>query len=147
MAHLFSNFDDAYNALRSGFTSGIAKFWDATDSWFDIQAHWQAGEDHAAIYDIMIWMTFMKGCINDVWNFSWNNPDKSRTLESIYWAHTDIDIPELNMASIIIAMYGATPSEFKDFIGIEDAYRQALWNMPFNREYYAELARGFAEWE
>ncbi|GAH32071.1 unnamed protein product, partial [marine sediment metagenome] len=32
------------------------------------------------------------------------------------------------------------------FIGLIDAYRQSVWNQPFNKEYYAALARGFQEW-
>ncbi|GAH60107.1 unnamed protein product, partial [marine sediment metagenome] len=37
--------------------------------------------------------------------------------------------------------------QLTNFIGFVDAYRQSIWNRPFNREYYAALARGFALWE
>lgn len=52
----------------------------------------------------------------------------------------------VDMASMLTAMLAATPNELKNFIGIVDAYRVALWNAPFNVEYYAALARGFQQW-
>lgn len=52
----------------------------------------------------------------------------------------------VDMAAIINAMLAAKFSELQYFIGIEDAYRTALWNAPFNVDFYAALARGFQKW-
>jgi len=52
----------------------------------------------------------------------------------------------VNMDSILSAMITATFEQLQKFIGIEDAYRVALWNAPFNAEFYAALARGFQKW-
>lgn len=52
---------------------------------------------------------------------------------------------EVTMDSILAAMVTAEPDEFQYFIGLVDAYRAALWEKPFNAEFYAALARGFME--
>jgi hypothetical protein len=50
------------------------------------------------------------------------------------------------MDDILNAMLGATFAQLQQFIGIEDAYRVALWNAPFNADFYAALARDFVSW-
>lgn len=53
---------------------------------------------------------------------------------------------EVTMDAILTAMLKADFSELEKFVGIEDAYRVAVWNAPFNAEFYAALARGFQKW-
>jgi len=52
----------------------------------------------------------------------------------------------VTMDAILSAMVSAKFSQLQYFIGIEDAYRVALWNAPFNADFYAALARGFQKW-
>jgi hypothetical protein len=52
---------------------------------------------------------------------------------------------EVSMGKILSAMLVAEFDEFRDFIGIIDGYRVALWDQWFNVEYYAALARGFRD--
>ena len=49
----------------------------------------------------------------------------------------------VTMSAILSAMLAAQYDELQQFIGLEDAYRSALWDQPFNAEFYAALARGF----
>lgn len=49
----------------------------------------------------------------------------------------------LTMGDILTAMLLAKYDELTKFVGIEDAYRSAIWDQPFNSEFYAALARGF----
>ena len=56
------------------------------------------------------------------------------------------DGAEVTMDSILTAMLGAEFDELQKFVGLVDAYRVALWNAPFNADFYAALARGFATW-
>lgn len=49
----------------------------------------------------------------------------------------------ITMADILNAMLQAEYDELTQFVGIEDAYRSAIWDQPFNAEFYAALARGF----
>jgi len=53
---------------------------------------------------------------------------------------------ELTMAAILQCMLTATAAEIKYFVGIVDGYRQAVWNQPFDSEFFAALARGFELW-
>jgi len=53
---------------------------------------------------------------------------------------------ELTMDKMINTMLMADPSEVTYFIGLVDAYRQSIWNAPFNKEFYSALARGFMQW-
>lgn len=54
---------------------------------------------------------------------------------------------EILMGDIVLAMMQATQDELKMFVGIEDAYHVALWNAPFETEFYADLARKWAVWQ
>jgi len=60
--------------------------------------------------------------------------------------YTQTPAYELTMASLLTTMLSADPSEVLYFVGLVDAYRQSVWNRPFNQEFYAALARGFMEW-
>jgi len=55
----------------------------------------------------------------------------------------DGDGAEVTMDAILTAMITADFSQLQKFTGLSDAYRVALWNEPFNAEFYAALARGF----
>ena len=57
------------------------------------------------------------------------------------------EAPEFDMDVLLSAMVGADPAQVMYFIGLVDAYRQSVWNRPFNQEFFAALARGFAQWE
>ncbi len=52
----------------------------------------------------------------------------------------------ITMDDILNNMLSASFEQLQKFIGIEDAYRVALWNAPFNSEFYSALARGFQKW-
>lgn len=51
-----------------------------------------------------------------------------------------------SMADILTAMMSATFEELTEFMGITQAYKVAVWDAPFNQEFYAALARGFRKW-
>jgi len=53
---------------------------------------------------------------------------------------------DVDMASILTAMLAATPEEITQFMGITEAYKVAVWDAPYNEEFYAALARGFKTW-
>jgi hypothetical protein len=53
---------------------------------------------------------------------------------------------DVDMDSILSAMISASFAQLQKFIGLVDAYRMAIWNAPFNAEFYASLARGFQQW-
>jgi len=76
--------------------------------------------------------------------FSYTNVDiEGYTLIRDNWPD---EAPELTMEAILIAMLGANASEVMYFVGLVDAYRQSVWNQPFNQDFFASLARGFEQW-
>lgn len=54
-----------------------------------------------------------------------------------------LSAPAITMAAILSAMVAATPAEVLYFVGLVDAYRQSVWEVEFNQEYFAALAKGF----
>jgi len=65
---------------------------------------------------------------------------------ALHWIDLNIGGGGVDMDSILTAMITAKFSELEKFIGIVDAYRVALWNAPFNADFYGALARGFQQW-
>lgn len=53
---------------------------------------------------------------------------------------------EIDMMMIINTMLEATPDEIFFFTGIEDAYRQSLWDKPYDVNFFAGLAKRFEQW-
>lgn len=53
---------------------------------------------------------------------------------------------DVTMDAILNAMLKSDFDQLQKFIGIADAYRVAIWNAPFNADFYAALARGFQQW-
>lgn len=86
-------------------------------------------------------------CANCIGSLVYGEPHEVPPFRVPYMFRNCVGGADVTMASIIMAMYAATPQELLDFIGIEDAYRQSLWNKPFPKAYFAELARGFETWE
>jgi len=65
----------------------------------------------------------------------------SGMFQCIHYAGTATG--SVDMDAILNAMLTADFDQLRQFVGIEDAYRSALWDQPFNAEFYAALARGF----
>lgn len=57
-----------------------------------------------------------------------------------------VGVGTIDMSAIIQAMLVANSDEIEYFVGLSDAFRQSIWNRPFNQEMFAALARGFQEW-
>ncbi len=53
---------------------------------------------------------------------------------------------EVTMAAILSEMMAASFEELTSFMGITQAYKVAVWDAPFNEEFYAALAREFKTW-
>jgi len=106
--------------------------------------HYLAGEDHDSIYHLCNCAIGCAAALKDIYGrFSPYSP--SYILYHFLLYHT-VETAPVTMDSIINAMLAATSSQLQKFIGIEDAYRCALWDAPFNEDFYAALARGFKKW-
>lgn len=69
-----------------------------------------------------------------------------RILEMFDHVNENMGGGEVDMSAILTAMLAATPDEIEQFVGIVDAFKVSIWNRPYNEEFYAALARGFAQW-
>ena len=54
---------------------------------------------------------------------------------------------EVTMQTLINTMLTANPDQVQYFVGLVDAYRQSVWNRPFNKPFFTALAKGFEQWE
>ena len=69
-----------------------------------------------------------------------------RLLSMFDYLNDNIGGGEVDMASILTAMMAASFEELREFIGIVEAYKIAVWNSPFNETFYNALAMGFPKW-
>lgn len=97
-------------------------------------AIWYVIQGQIGLFDIV---KYLLGYATNWNDYSYLTPEMFKRLQP----------PEptaVSMSSIIMAMYEATPQELTSFIGLVDAFRQTIWNKPFPKEYFAEIARGFS---
>lgn len=75
--------------------------------------------------------------------------DSFYIIDALQWISdnwpSEPEPPEITMDDIINAMLGAEAGHIQYFVGLVDAYRQVMWNKPFNQEFFAAIARGFLE--
>lgn len=138
IAVLTDKYDDATNDYVA-----------ANSYWNQAVNHYLANQDHEAIYDILQCLFEMLeggGRILALGFYGWNGATHALTtaLDRNKACPFDGEVT-IGMDDILSAMITATDEEYQYFIGLVDAYRVALWNKPFNAEFYAALARGFAE--
>lgn len=111
---------------------------------------WNGANDHAAIRHVMYAVEYNNSAIEMVLAqgfYGWSG-DSHALLNALNRSKacpfiTEAPPSEVTMDDILSAMIAADFNDFQKFIGIVDAYRVALWNEPFNAEFYAALARGF----
>lgn len=66
---------------------------------------------------------------------------------ALYWINDNWPTSTtITMDDILTAMTTASFPQLQNFIGLVEAYKSALWDAPFNEDYYAALARGFRQW-
>lgn len=147
LSHRYTNFEDAFADFVNKYSA-----WQGTLS--QIKTYRDQMWAAAQVEDWLTAFGKAASCIDYFKNIHYlefdiieSAPDRGHFYESIYWAAQSGNGAGVDMAAIINAMLEATPYQIEYFIGIVDAYRQSIWNRPFNREFYAALARGFEEWE
>lgn len=102
--------------------------------------NWTAAHDYCDSLGSLFWVQW-----RNTWTLSSSN-FRYYMLQVLRWIDTNWTTGGATMDDILNAMLGANFDQLQKFIGIEDAYRVALWNAPFNADFYAALARGFQKW-
>jgi hypothetical protein len=105
--------------------------------------HLEGGNMAAAGTDIKLAATSLSDAMFYFYNQA-GNTVRSTLNQSLGWIDTNwTGAISITMDDILNAMLIADYDQLQQFIGIEDAYRSALWDQPFNAEFYAALANGF----
>lgn len=129
---------EALNAIKSSASMSLIYGLKAELHLNDASDHWNLYEFPEAIYDLILagrdTTIAAKYAGYGFDPFAYKGPT--------WWYLTEC-IGEPNMEGIINAMLEAEAEEIKHFVGLVDAYRQSVWDKPFNQEFYAALARGF----
>lgn len=109
----------------------------------DAYQHWAANQDHNAIEDLCL---ASYDLCNSTGYLAYNYSPWAYE-GALHWYLVNCIVGfELTMDALIITMLSANPEQVDYFVGLVDAYRQSIWNKPFNKSFYAALARGFMEW-
>lgn len=109
---------------------------------------WLHTEGNPNSADVVLSMRWYVGKLRDKYSTSIGSY-RIRIINTLQWINDNwtADGDGVTMDDILSAMVAAEPSEVTYFIGLVDAYRSALWEQPFNSEFFAALARGFqAKW-
>ena len=108
----------------------------------DAWDHWWANEDHLAIEDILEALSDTNVAAGYAgWGY-----EPFDYVGPWWWYFTNcIETAEFDMGTLLSTMLGADKYQLEYFIGLVDAYRQSLWNKPFNAEFFGALARGFEQ--
>lgn len=120
MGYQHANALGVHLALEGNPVSSTDAYALANDLYY-MYGHWQNSTDD--IHDMLIWCLWY---IND--NAFNGGPGA------------------ITMADILAEMMSASFEELRQFMGITQAYKVAVWDAPFNEEFYAALARGFKTW-
>jgi len=114
------------------------------------QVRWSAADDHGAIDALMDAVYHNNQAVEDALASSYYGYGGATNIIPTAFDLLSPYVPpepfDLTMGDILSVMLSAEPSEVEYFVGLVDAYRQSIWNKPFNAEFFAALARGFEEW-
>jgi len=145
----YSTFLDAYVAFISQYNNWRVLLNDL-DGWGTQMMAYAAADEWQNAFAAAL------GCFNtietihitvlDMVESNFRNNHLFECLRLAYLDVPDGEAYELTMDDLINVMLQANPEQVKYFVGLVDAYRQSLWNQPFNEELFAALARGFEQW-
>lgn len=137
---VFSNWTDAWFAFQAAYPSVV--------NYLQMSTNERSNEHIQTTIiglrnSVWTWMGQIENAIRAHTGIYWAEPlNQSSQYMTIYYAHGGA----LDMATLLNTMLAAEFEELTKFIGIEDAYRAAIWDQPFNAQFYAALAQGFRQW-
>jgi len=118
-----------------------------TDYAFAVSSY-GGGDDHVALGHLLNAIAHYRDAYTHSLGYLGGTPEQYLLINLLRecWEYDHEYGDAVNMDTILSAMVTATPDQVMYFVGLEDAYRQSIWTQPFNVEYFAALARGFAQW-
>lgn len=106
--------------------------------------YWAIPNDHEAIGSLIDAMWAMLDCVAELYDYTY--PEWGEYAVPDFLDHYAVAAEPFTMGLLIAEMLTASADEVEFFIGLVDAYRQGIWNRPFNHELFTALGRGFMEW-
>lgn len=143
MAHQYENFDEAWEAYSANWHTGYF-YWDLTYDraskaiTYANQGNWQMGIKYCA-YAIKM----LADVVNDFVDCQWDDIEKSRMAESIYWAAQQGGDGELDMSAILNAMWESESHQPLLFIATIDAMRTSIFDKTIDIPTFAGYVRHF----
>jgi len=145
-----SDFDDFLDGFYDDWYDAAGWFGGADQDLTNAKISYAGGDDHAALGSLIQCADHTVDCLLlllATYQYPYPRYNVMGLMEAIDARFVDLEgaaPPAITMDAIISVMLSATEDEYRSFIGLVDAYRVGLWNKPFNSEYFAALARGFA---
>lgn len=141
-----------HNYVDQVYSKYLYAYGKATDAMFDqamASMTYDGGDDHAALGYLIDSVFHIGEYMPYALTHRGGTPRGFYLADALraLWEYDNEPAGELTMDAILNTMLVADPDEVMRFVGLVDAYRQSIWNQPFNQEMYAALARGFMEWE
>ena len=125
---------------------------DASGTILEAKSAYDGGDDHAALGKLIDCVIEISGSLGKLYEpYTYDYPRyNNMALFDIIGTFMDAAEPPpayvFSMAELLQTMLKAESSAIKYFVGLVDAYRQSVWDKPFNAEFYAALAKGFEQW-
>ncbi len=147
-----SEYDDFLSDFYTQFYNAGGWYGGAETDLNNAESSYGTGDDHAALGSLILAVRHIVDSLTflyDPYDYDYPryNVVKLFDLIGVFMADYDPPTPyELTMSDILNTMLKAESSDIKYFVGLTDAYRQSVWDKPYNAEFYAALARGFEQW-
>lgn len=148
-----TSYDPLINALWDSWQTAYGWAASLGGNYDEAAAHWIAGDDHAALEDVIqgMWDT-NQALINILKKgyYGWDGAtfalltalDRNKACPFI----TEADIPAIDMTAILVAMKNAKPHQPLLFVGYLEAYKASVWNATFDETFFADLVRKWMIW-
>jgi len=142
----WANLPAILNDISDNWDDAVLSYGQLSTNLLNAHTQFSLGDDHQCLFWVLESLDEAKQTLD--WMLSYIFPFSPKTmlmacLKKMRAEYLATGGAEVNMESILSAMVSADFSELQYFVGLVDAYRVALWNEPFNAEFYAALARGF----
>lgn len=142
-----SEFDDFLADFYTQFDTSRAFGASCKQDLTNAQISYAGGDDHAALGSLInsvdklvdTWLYFY-----DTYVYPYPRYNLIKLFDITGSRLDALEAGGVTMDAINSAMLTATDDQYKYFIGLVDAFRVGLWNKPFEAEFFAALARGFA---
>ncbi len=133
--------EDALLQIKAAGSSWVTGYNNAMTHHADAESHWNLGQDHEAIEDILLSLYDIRQMGNEL--AGWSPYDYQGP---IWWYLTNC-VTELTLIQMIEAYINADDDARSAHRLLLDAYQASMYDKPFDREYHALWIQRFRSWQ